>query len=185
MVSKRQSLARKRFREENPHPFPQQPNQNHDNNNLRKKNKSKKISKETDAAGKKKKLLRKHPLRLPGMKPGEGCFICKAADHIAKLCPKKSLWEKDKVLLETLGVEGYACIVGNVVTALKTAQIKAMPMDKNTAITVEKLDIPFPTALSLSKMDGQSLALKTLAPGVYNIKTASFEQGQRLLPQGM
>ncbi|KAL0749897.1 hypothetical protein Bca101_031900 [Brassica carinata] len=43
----------------------------------------------------------RHPLRVPGMKPGEGCYICKSKTHIAKLCPEKSEWErnKDKSLL--------------------------------------------------------------------------------------
>ncbi|KAH0906270.1 LOW QUALITY PROTEIN: hypothetical protein HID58_038097, partial [Brassica napus] len=26
----------------------------------------------------------RHPLRVPGMKPGEGCYICKSKTHIAK-----------------------------------------------------------------------------------------------------
>ncbi|KAF2320395.1 hypothetical protein GH714_027381 [Hevea brasiliensis] len=33
------------------------------------------------------------------MKPGESCFICKAKDHIAKLCPQKAEWEKNKICL--------------------------------------------------------------------------------------
>ncbi|CAF2323460.1 unnamed protein product [Brassica napus] len=28
----------------------------------------------------------RHPLRVPGMKPGEGCYICKSKTHIAKVC---------------------------------------------------------------------------------------------------
>lgn len=39
----------------------------------------------------------KHPLRVPGMRPGERCFICKSTDHVAKACPEKALWDKNKV----------------------------------------------------------------------------------------
>lgn len=44
-----------------------------------------------------KKLGSKHPLRVPGMRPGEGCFICKGTDHIAKLCPTKDARDRKKV----------------------------------------------------------------------------------------
>ncbi|GKV13393.1 hypothetical protein SLEP1_g24403 [Rubroshorea leprosula] len=30
------------------------------------------------------------------MKPDERCFICKAKDYIAKNCPQKAQWEKNK-----------------------------------------------------------------------------------------
>ncbi|XP_039046542.1 uncharacterized protein LOC120186741 [Hibiscus syriacus] len=46
-----------------------------------------------------KKWIRKHPLRVPGMRPGESCYICKANDHIAKLCPQKAQWEKHMICL--------------------------------------------------------------------------------------
>lgn len=39
----------------------------------------------------------KHPLRQAGMKPGEGCFLCKSKDHIAKHCPTKSEKDRHKV----------------------------------------------------------------------------------------
>ncbi|RID40750.1 hypothetical protein BRARA_J00772, partial [Brassica rapa] len=38
----------------------------------------------------------RHPLRVPVMKPGEGCYICKSKTHIAKLSPEKSEWERNK-----------------------------------------------------------------------------------------
>lgn len=46
-----------------------------------------------------KKLGSKHPLRVPGMRPGEGCFICKGTDHIAKLCPTKDARDRKKICL--------------------------------------------------------------------------------------
>lgn len=46
-----------------------------------------------------KKPGSKHPLRIPGMKPGEGCFICKGTDHIAKLCPTKTTKDRKKICL--------------------------------------------------------------------------------------
>ncbi|KAJ7294827.1 hypothetical protein O6H91_Y229200 [Diphasiastrum complanatum] len=46
-----------------------------------------------------KKHKRKHPLRVPGNKPGEGCFYCKSPDHIAKLCPKKNEQNRSKICL--------------------------------------------------------------------------------------
>lgn len=52
-----------------------------------------------NAGGKKKKpaSTSKHPLRVAGMKPGEGCFLCKSKDHIAKHCPTKSEKDRKKV----------------------------------------------------------------------------------------
>ena len=38
-----------------------------------------------------------HPLRKPGSKPGDGCFICKSADHVAKTCSQKVSKDKHKV----------------------------------------------------------------------------------------
>ncbi|KAE9589060.1 hypothetical protein Lal_00000075 [Lupinus albus] len=97
MVSERQRLARKRFKAEHPELFPKpEPTQN--------KNKKKKpLNKKPEQLGVTSKPFkpnsRKHPLRVPGMKPGESCFICKAKDHIAKSCPEKALWEKNKICL--------------------------------------------------------------------------------------
>ncbi|CAM6055569.1 unnamed protein product [Sphagnum tenellum] len=47
---------------------------------------------EVNSSGKKNKKVpvSKHPLRAAGMKPGEGCFLCKSKDHIAKNCPQKN-----------------------------------------------------------------------------------------------
>ncbi|EPS64225.1 hypothetical protein M569_10557 [Genlisea aurea] len=93
MVSQRQRLARKRLKETNPDLFP---------------------AAEEDSTGEKKKKnkgfisplkprkppsLKKHPLRVAGMKPGDSCFICKSLDHIAKNCPKKAEWERNKICL--------------------------------------------------------------------------------------
>ena len=38
-----------------------------------------------------------HPLRVPGSKPGDGCFICKSSSHVAKTCPQKVSKDKNKV----------------------------------------------------------------------------------------
>ncbi|PKU73742.1 uncharacterized protein C683.02c [Dendrobium catenatum] len=103
MVSQRQRLARKRFREANPHLFPKpEPPKDPKSKKQKKKEKLKKridsikakIERRNGAGNQKK-----HPLRLPGMRPGDGCFICKSKDHIAKLCPEKASWEKNKICL--------------------------------------------------------------------------------------
>ncbi|XP_077223758.1 VASCULAR-RELATED NAC-DOMAIN 6 [Tasmannia lanceolata] len=100
MVSERQRLARKRFKEANPElfqksdPLPKDPNKKSKN-----KIRNKKFKPQKGGDERKSNTFRKHPLRVPGMKPGESCFICKAQDHIAKLCPKKSEWEKNKICL--------------------------------------------------------------------------------------
>lgn len=100
MVSKRQKEAKKRFNDANPQLF-SDPKPEHSSTSTSKKKKEKK--KKGEAAFKKGKktggaATRKHPLRVPGMRPGESCFICKATDHIAKLCPEKAMWEKKKVM---------------------------------------------------------------------------------------
>ncbi|KAI9084221.1 hypothetical protein K1719_033892 [Acacia pycnantha] len=107
MVSQRQRLARNRFKAEHPELFPEpEPTPPKDpNKKKRKKPKSlhqrrKGESKELGATNKPfKKSFNKHPLRVPGMKPGDSCFICKAKDHIAKSCPEKAEWEKNKICL--------------------------------------------------------------------------------------
>ncbi|KAF5207341.1 Vascular-related nac-domain, partial [Thalictrum thalictroides] len=102
MVSKRQILARKKFKEENPELFPkhEQPRCKDPEKKKKKdeKYKAKLKRKKGDNKNKKNKKggFSKHPLRVPGMKPGESCYICKAKDHIAKLCPQKAEWEKNK-----------------------------------------------------------------------------------------
>jgi cofilin len=103
MVSKRQKLARKKFKEEHPERFPiPEPTPPKDPN--KKKNKKKKTTTDSKLKVKKSdskesKSHRKHPLRVPGMRPGESCFICKALDHIARNCPEKAQWERNKVCL--------------------------------------------------------------------------------------
>ncbi|KAJ6876293.1 Actin-depolymerizing factor 7 [Populus alba x Populus x berolinensis] len=103
MVSKRQKLARKIYKEEHPELFPKpEPTPPNDPNKKKKKKKSlfkRKNSDPKDPNKANKKGFRKHPLRVPGMKPGDSCFICKAQDHIAKLCPQKDEWEKNKICL--------------------------------------------------------------------------------------
>eukprot|EP00249_Psilotum_nudum_P014374 c24790_g1_i1 orf=66-962(+) len=41
----------------------------------------------------------KHPLRLPGRRPGEGCFICKATNHTAKTCAERKEKDRNKICL--------------------------------------------------------------------------------------
>ena len=102
MVSKRQREARKRFKASHPELFPKpEPTPPKDPNKKKKKNfkRKKKVDPKSpgDATRPTKKGFRKHPLRVLGMKPGDSCFICKSKDHIAKLCPQKAQWEKNKV----------------------------------------------------------------------------------------
>ncbi|KDP22275.1 hypothetical protein JCGZ_26106 [Jatropha curcas] len=105
MVSQRQRLARKRFREAHPELFPK-PEPTPPKDPDKKKNKKSKFKRKSsnsreprDPNERNQKRFRKHPFRVPGMKPGESCFICKAKDHIAKLCPQKDEWEKNKICL--------------------------------------------------------------------------------------
>lgn len=96
MVSQRQRLARKRFKEEHPELFPKvEPTPPKDP--LKKKTKNKFKRKKPDS--KDKPRSGKRPLRVPGMKPGDTCFICKGIDHIAKFCTQKAEWEKNKICL--------------------------------------------------------------------------------------
>lgn len=100
MVSERQKAARKRYKEAHPELFPKTEPTPPKDPNKKKNKKSKFKRKKTDKndPNKLKKLShKKHPFRVPGMKPGESCYICKAPDHIAKDCPTKSEWEKNKV----------------------------------------------------------------------------------------
>ncbi|KAG7013235.1 hypothetical protein SDJN02_25993 [Cucurbita argyrosperma subsp. argyrosperma] len=99
MVSRRQKLARKKYREEHPELFPKaEPTPPKDPEKKKKKKKRKKGESDSrnDPNKPHRKGFKKHPLRVPGMKPGESCFICKAKDHIAKFCPEKAQWEKNK-----------------------------------------------------------------------------------------
>lgn len=102
MVSKRQKLARKRFKETNPELFPTpEPTPPKDPNKKKKKTGKFKHKKSEGKESRKpnKGNFSKHPLRVPGMKPGESCFICKGQDHIAKHCPEKEQWERHKICL--------------------------------------------------------------------------------------
>ncbi|KAH8492394.1 hypothetical protein H0E87_021810 [Populus deltoides] len=99
MVSKRQQLARKRFKGEHPELFPKPEPTLLKDPNKKKKKKSLLKRKKSDPNEPYKKGFRRHPLRVPGMKPGDSCFICKAKDHIAKLCPQKSEWERNRICL--------------------------------------------------------------------------------------
>lgn len=109
MVSQRQRLARKRYREENPELFPKpEPTPPKDPDRKKKKTNSKFKRKKADSKAPNdpnkpiRKGFKKHPLRVPGMKPGESCFICRAQDHIAKFCPEKAQWERNKVWFSAL-----------------------------------------------------------------------------------
>ncbi|KAK7270494.1 hypothetical protein RIF29_23677 [Crotalaria pallida] len=112
MVSERQRQARKKYRAEHPELFPKpdptpskDPHSHSSKKKKKKKNKNpnnnnnNKLGVTTNNNKPFKSNSRKHPLRVPGMKPGESCFICKAKDHIAKSCPEKALWEKNKICL--------------------------------------------------------------------------------------
>jgi hypothetical protein len=100
MVNQRRRLAQKRYKEANPELFPKaEPTPPKDPNKKKKKKslfKKKKPGSSTDRPQRTGSSTR-HPLRVPGMKPGEGCFICHSKTHIAKLCPEKSEWERNKV----------------------------------------------------------------------------------------
>lgn len=54
-----------------------------------------------DVKAKPEKVKKRHPLRVPGKKPGDGCFICKSKNHIAKECPEKLAQDRKKVGLNT------------------------------------------------------------------------------------
>lgn len=108
MVSKRQREASKKYREAHPDLFPKHepmPSKDPDNkrtkkklNNLKRK-KAESKAPNNDPNKPSRKGFKKHPLRVPGMKPGETCFICKAKEHIAKHCPEKAQWERNKTCL--------------------------------------------------------------------------------------
>ncbi|KAL8049669.1 hypothetical protein ABFX02_06G033900 [Erythranthe guttata] len=103
MVSQRQRLAKKQFKQANPDLFPApEPTPPKDPSKKKHKQKSKfkrKKSGPADPNKPKKPSHSKHPLRVSGMMPGQSCFICTAPDHIAKNCPMKSEWERNKICL--------------------------------------------------------------------------------------
>ncbi|KAB2596673.1 hypothetical protein D8674_032123 [Pyrus ussuriensis x Pyrus communis] len=99
MVSKRQREARRKFRAEHPE-LAKQPTPPKDPTKKKEKKSSFKRKKApSDPAKPSRNPHRKHPLRVPGMKPGDCCFICKSTEHIAKLCPEKVQWDKHKICL--------------------------------------------------------------------------------------
>ncbi|KAK9914255.1 hypothetical protein M0R45_038044 [Rubus argutus] len=105
MANKRQREARKRFRAEHPElikaPEPT-PLKDPTKKKVKKPSfKRKRAESEgpNDPNRAAKKFRSKHPLRVPGMKPGDSCFICKATNHIAKLCPEKAEWDRHKICL--------------------------------------------------------------------------------------
>jgi hypothetical protein len=78
-----------------------------------------------NGAAKKKKVAStsKHPLRQAGMKPGEGCFLCKSKDHIAKHCPTKSEKDRHKVRSCPLSECGHRRNMGCLSTHHKDGEI--------------------------------------------------------------
>ncbi|XP_024171937.1 uncharacterized protein LOC112177860 isoform X2 [Rosa chinensis] len=106
MANKRQREARKRFRAEHPElvktPEPTPPKDPSKKKKVKKPSFKRKRSESgapNDPNRAAKKSRSKHPLRVPGMKPGDSCFICKGTDHIAKLCPEKAEWDRHKICL--------------------------------------------------------------------------------------
>ncbi|OAY74112.1 Actin-depolymerizing factor [Ananas comosus] len=162
MVSKRQKLARKRFKEAHPNLFPKpEPSKDPSSSDPTKKTKKKKLKKSNGGTLKGKptkrsgSALRKHPLRVPGMRPGESCFICKSKDHIAKLCPEKAQWENNKVTILPLFFSSrYACYVGSADIVSRIARRKVILLARSIAIIVEKSDILFPSVPNPPKMGG-------------------------------
>ncbi|KAG6483735.1 hypothetical protein ZIOFF_060389 [Zingiber officinale] len=100
MVSKRQNEARKRLEETNPRPEDATTSIPKAEKGMKSRN-----TKRRKEGGFKKKsgtsAIRKHPLRVPGMRPGESCYICKSTSHITKLCPEKAVWERKKESIDT------------------------------------------------------------------------------------
>ncbi|GLJ40626.1 hypothetical protein SUGI_0838600 [Cryptomeria japonica] len=101
MGNKRQRLARQKFIESHPNPNPPPPA---GDENTKKKKKRKREGGGGKAGEKgfkraRTKTLGKHPLRVPGMKPGDGCFFCHSKDHIAKYCPQKAQADNKKICL--------------------------------------------------------------------------------------
>lgn len=66
------------------------------------KAKRKAVRRDEKTGGSKRKtglIKTKHPLRVPGKKPGDGCFICKSTDHVARACPHKLGKDRKKICL--------------------------------------------------------------------------------------
>ncbi|KAH9611065.1 hypothetical protein KSS87_018968 [Heliosperma pusillum] len=104
MVSKRQRLAQRKYKQEHPDLFPKpEPTPPKDPTKIKKKKpqfKRKKSDTDTKDPNKpRKSSFNRHPLRIPGLKPGDSCFICKDVNHIAKNCPEKAEWERNKICL--------------------------------------------------------------------------------------
>ncbi|XP_013610299.1 PREDICTED: uncharacterized protein LOC106316978 [Brassica oleracea var. oleracea] len=144
MVRRRQRLARKRYKEAHPEQFPKpEPTPPKDPD----KKKKKSLFKKKKPGPMRKGSSTRHPLRVPGMKPGEGCYICKSKTHIAKLCPEKSEWERNKGIV------------------LRTVRTRTMIVAsrRSCVTTVEILPIHFLIVLNLWKMEGRSLQVVSYA----------------------
>ena len=113
MVSKRQREARKKFKQAHPELFPKpQPTPPKDPTKKKKKKPNFKRKKPDTVDKSKTPSFRKKLLRVPGLKPGDSCYICKDVHHIAKDCPEKAQWEKNKVIsalfsVNFLGILNY------------------------------------------------------------------------------
>lgn len=121
MGNKRQREAKKKFREANgivslPNPGnPGAPKDNVDSDTKEKKRKIDGIGGEKSTGEGRERHSgnqnpnpnftengfpkKKHPLRVPGNRPGESCFICKGGGHLAKFCPKKLDVDRKKMCL--------------------------------------------------------------------------------------
>eukprot|EP00252_Welwitschia_mirabilis_P006504 TRINITY_DN17395_c0_g1_i1.p1 TRINITY_DN17395_c0_g1~~TRINITY_DN17395_c0_g1_i1.p1 ORF type:complete len:308 (-),score=40.90 TRINITY_DN17395_c0_g1_i1:372-1295(-) len=114
MANKRQRLARRRYREQNSqnledHSSASKKRKTDDDDAAdakvsHKKQKTSHMRKALSLQNLKLKLKKKdgkhrHPLRVPGSKPGEGCFICSSKEHVAKECPRKARSDSKKVCL--------------------------------------------------------------------------------------
>lgn len=107
MVTKRQRLARRKYLEshgDSVQTIDRDVNKTKTDRDSKKRKRKSGESKNAggDVKASKKpelKSMRKHPLRVPGSKPGEGCFICGASDHIAKACPTKERRDSKKICL--------------------------------------------------------------------------------------
>ncbi|KAL9225319.1 hypothetical protein vseg_001261 [Gypsophila vaccaria] len=100
MVSKRQRAAQKKYKEQHPELFPKhEPTPPKDPSKKKTKKKKPQFKRKNIHNKPTKSSFSKHPLRIPGLKPGDSCYICKDLAHIAKDCPHKAEWDKNKICL--------------------------------------------------------------------------------------